>query len=94
MRTYTLESVEKKIANFKAFIRRAEKKEAELVKLVAIREKLLSPENLEKQETRLERMQREIARLEASVAAGKALQEERANTENGENPENDDSAES
>lgn len=101
MRTYTLESVSAKIANFEAFIVRAEAKKAKLPGLRAIRDGILSPENLVKAESRLERQKREIARLEASIKASKAIQEEKAEAENGENPvgwetaetENEDSGE-
>lgn len=82
MRTYTLESVENKIANFKAFIRRAEKKEDQLFILEKIREDLLSPENEQKNVDRLDSMKADIARLEASIARAKEEKEHRENLEN------------
>ena len=81
-RTYTLESVEAKIENVSKFIRRADKKKIQLASLLVIRAGLLSPENLVKAETRLERMQKDIARLEASVKASKAIQADKALADN------------
>lgn len=72
MRTYTLESVEKKIANVRQFIRRAAKKENLLFVLEKIRDDLLSPENAEKAILVLDRKRKEMARLEATISAAYA----------------------
>lgn len=81
MRTYTLESVEKKIVNAKQFIRRAAKKEVQLVLLEKIRTDLLSPENEQKNLDRVDQMKLDIARLESSIARAKEEKEHRENLE-------------
>ena len=72
MRTYTLDSVEAKIANINQFLRRAAKKQFRLESLLKIRDNLLSPENAEKAVAALDRKRAEMARLEATIALARA----------------------
>lgn len=81
MRTYTLESVEKKIVNVKQFIRRAAKKQDQLFILEKIRDNLLSPENEQKNLDRVEQMKKDIARMEDSIQRAKEEKERRENLE-------------
>ncbi len=81
MRTYTLESVEKKIFNCRQFISRAKRKENLLASLLKIREDLLSPENEQKNLDRVEKMKKDIARMEASIERAKEEKELRENLE-------------
>ncbi len=73
-RTYTLESVEAKIANVCQFLARAAKKRIQLENLNEIRARLLSPENTEKLKASLARKRAEIDRAERQIAAFEANQ--------------------
>lgn len=88
MRTYTLESVEAKIANIDQFLARAGRKRVERSRLCEIRANLLSPENAEKAILALERKRKEIERLERTVAIAKASG---LLAENGESTESENS---
>lgn len=72
MRTYTLESVERKITNINQFLDRAAKKQFQLGNLLKIRDNLLSPENAEKAVEALDRKRKEMARLETTIALARA----------------------
>lgn len=68
-RTYTLESVETKIANCEQFIDRASLKAIKLVELREIRANLLSPENTDRLKASLAKKRKQIDNAEKQIAA-------------------------